>query len=31
LRESCEGRLKIAIGSGIHNKELQTQSARRCL
>ena len=27
LRKSCEGRFEIAIGSGIHNNELQ---ARAC-
>ena len=32
LRKSCEGRFKIAIGSGIHNNELlQTQGACRRL
>ena len=31
LRKSCEGRFEIAIGSGIHNKELQAQRARRRL
>jgi hypothetical protein len=31
LRQSCEGRFEIAIGSGIHNNELQTQRACRCL
>jgi len=27
-REACEGRFEIAIGSGIHNNELQAQRAR---
>jgi hypothetical protein len=31
LRESSEGRFEIAIGFGIHNKELQAQHARRRL
>src|SRR5271167_1814156 len=31
LRKSCEGRFEIAIGSGIHNNELQAQRARRRL
>ena len=31
LRESCEGRFEIAIGSGIHNNELQAQRACRRL
>ena len=25
LRKTCEGRFEIAIGSGIHNNELQTR------
>ena len=28
LREGCEGRFKIAIGSGVYNNELQTQRGR---
>jgi hypothetical protein len=28
LRKTCEGRFEIAIGSGIHNNELQAQRAR---
>jgi len=28
LRKSCESRFEIAIGSGIHNKELQAKRAR---
>src|SRR5208282_4701727 len=28
-RKSCEGGFEIAIGSGIHNNELQAQRARR--
>jgi hypothetical protein len=31
LRKSCEGRFEIAIGSGIHNNELQAQRAPRRL
>src|SRR5262249_35486639 len=31
LRKSCEGRVEIAIGSGILNNELQAQCARRHL
>jgi hypothetical protein len=31
LREDCEGRFEIAIGSGIHNDELQAQRVRRRL
>ena len=31
LRKSCEGRFEIAIGSGIHNNELQPQRSRRRL
>jgi hypothetical protein len=31
LRKSCEGRFEIAIGSGIHNKQLHAQPARRRL
>ena len=31
LRKSCEGRFEIAIGSSIHNNELQAQRARRRL
>jgi hypothetical protein len=31
LRKSCEGRFEIAIGSGIHDNELQAQRARRRL
>ena len=31
LRQSCEGCFEIAIGSGIHNNELQAQRARRRL
>jgi len=31
LQKSCEGRFEIAIGSGIHHKELQAQRARRRL
>ncbi len=31
LRKSCEGRFEIAIGSGIHNNELQAQRACRRL
>jgi hypothetical protein len=31
LRKSCESRFEIAIGSGIHNNELQAQRARRRL
>ena len=30
-RKSCEGRFEIAIGSGIHNNELEAPHARRCL
>jgi hypothetical protein len=29
LRKSCEGRFEIAIGSGVHNNELQAQLTRR--
>jgi hypothetical protein len=28
LRESCEGRFEIAVGSGVHNKKFQAESAR---
>jgi hypothetical protein len=31
LRKSCERRFEIAVGSGIHNNELQAQRARRRL
>ena len=31
LRNSCEGCFEIAIGSGIHNNELEAQRARRRL
>jgi hypothetical protein len=31
LRQSCEGRFEIAVGSSIHNNELQAQRARRRL
>ena len=31
LRKSCEGRFEIAVGSSIHNIELQVQRARRHL
>ena len=31
LRKSCKGRFEIAIGSSIHNKQLQAQSGRRRL
>src|SRR5262249_6098211 len=27
LREGCEGRFEIAIGSGVHNNELQAERA----
>jgi hypothetical protein len=31
LGKSCEGHFEIAVGSGIHNNELQAQRARRRL
>jgi hypothetical protein len=31
LRKGCERRFEIAVGSGIHNNELQAQRARRRL
>jgi hypothetical protein len=31
LRKSSEGRLEIAVGSGVQNKELAAQRTRRCL
>jgi hypothetical protein len=31
LRKSCEGCFEIAVGSGIHNNELQAQRVRRRL
>ena len=31
MRKTCEGPFEIAIGSGIHNNELQAQRARRRL
>ena len=31
LRQTCKGRVEIAIGSGILNNELQAQRARRRL
>ena len=31
LRKTCEGRFEIAIASGVMNKELQAQRARRRL
>ena len=31
LQKNGEGRFEVAIGSGIHNKELQAQRAGSCL